>query len=64
MQVGKSIYNELVKLEKKMWNREDYSEEDITLFSDAMDYIENNKKDFIEFYKKGGDNAKLGNKRY
>lgn len=47
---GTRIYEELVKLEKKLWNREDYSEEDIPLFSNAMDFIEAHEKEFEEFF--------------
>lgn len=47
---GKQIYEELKKLEKKFWNREDYGEEDIPLFSNAMDFIEAHKKEFEEFF--------------
>lgn len=47
---GTQIYEELVKLEKKLWNREDYNEEDIPLFSNAMDFITANRKEFEEFF--------------
>lgn len=47
---GERIFEDAVSLEKKLWNREDYGEEDITLFSNIMDYIENNKEDFIKSF--------------
>lgn len=47
---GERIFEDAVNLEKKLWNREDYGEEDITLFSNIMDYIENNKEDFINSF--------------
>lgn len=50
MAVGLKIWDGLVELEKKMWNREDYSEDDITLLSNAMDYIEENKEDFYKYF--------------
>lgn len=49
--VGTQIFNDLVALEKKFWDRADYSEDDITTFSNAMDFIEENLKEFKEFFK-------------
>ena len=49
--IGREIFNDLVELEKKLWNREDYSEDDITTLSDAMDFIEVHLKEFEEFFK-------------
>lgn len=49
--VGKKIFDDLVALEKKFWNREDYSEDDITTFSNAMDFIEEHLEEFKEFFK-------------
>lgn len=54
MDTGKKIYNELVALEKRLWNREDYGEEDITLFSNAMDFIADNLAEFTEYFDKKG----------
>ena len=51
MMIGKEIFNDLVDLEKKFWNREDYSEDDITTFSNAMDFIEEHLEEFEEFFK-------------
>lgn len=51
MEIGKEIFNDLVKLEQKLWNREDYSEDDITTFSNAMDFIEKYLEEFIEYFK-------------
>ena len=48
--MGEKIFDELVKLEKKLWDREDYGEEDIPLFSNAMDFISEHKEDFIKFF--------------
>lgn len=50
MKAGEEIYKALTELEKKLWNREDYSEEDIPLFSNAMDFITANKEAFEEFF--------------
>ena len=47
---GEQVFESLVELERKMWNRESYNEEDITLLSDAMDFIEYYKKEFEEFF--------------
>lgn len=47
--VGEKILLELWELEKKFWDRADYSEEDIPLFSNAMDFIEENSDKFIEY---------------
>ena len=49
--VGTQIFDDLVALEKKFWNRVDYSEDDITTFSNAMDFIEENLEEFKEFFK-------------
>lgn len=48
--VGEKIYDDAVELEKRLWNREEYFEEDITLFSNIMDYIEHNREDFIKSF--------------
>lgn len=48
---GNNMFDDLVNFEKRLWNREDYYEEDITLFSWVVDYIEANKKDFEKFVK-------------
>lgn len=49
--VGTQIFNDLVDLEKKFWNREDYSEDDITTLSNAMDFIEEYLEEFKEYFK-------------
>lgn len=49
--VGTQIFDDLVELEKKFWNRVDYSEDDITTFSNAMDFIEEHLEEFKEFFK-------------
>lgn len=49
--VGTQIFDDLVALEKKFWNRADYSEDDITTFSNAMDFIEEHLEEFKEFFK-------------
>ena len=51
MSVGKRIWDDLVTLEKKFWNREDYSEDDITTLSNVIDYIESNREDFENYFK-------------
>lgn len=51
MEIGKKIFNDLVELEKKFWNRADYSEDDITTFSNAMDFIEEHLEEFEEYFK-------------
>lgn len=51
MSVGERIWDDLVTLEKKFWNREDYSEDDITTLSNAIDYIESNREDFENYFK-------------
>lgn len=48
---GARIFDDLVTLEKKLWNREDYSEDDITTFSNAMDFIEEYLEEFKEYFK-------------
>lgn len=53
--IGKEIFNDLVKLEQKLWNREDYSEDDITTFSNAMDFIEKYLEEFKEYFKEKED---------
>ena len=50
MTISEKIYKDLVALEKKMWNREDYSEEDIPLFSSVMDFITDNRTLFMEYF--------------
>lgn len=49
--VGAKIFDNLVALEKKFWNREDYSEDDITTLSNAMDFIEEHLEEFKEYFK-------------
>ena len=49
--VGTQIFNDLVALEKKFWDRADYSEDDITTLSNAMDFIEEHLEEFKEFFK-------------
>lgn len=49
--VGTQIFNDLVALEKKFWDRADYSEDDITTLSNAMDFIEENLEEFKKFFK-------------
>lgn len=49
--VGTQIFDDLIVLEKKMWDRADYSEDDITTFSNAMDFIEEHLEEFKEFFK-------------
>ena len=49
--IGKKIFNDLVTLENKLWNRADYNEEDITTFSNAMDFIETYLDEFKEYFK-------------
>lgn len=53
--IGKKIFNDLVTLENKLWNREDYSEDDITTFSNAMDFIEKYLEEFMEYFKEKED---------
>lgn len=48
--IGKNIFEDLVILENKLWNRADYNEEDITTFSNAMDFIEANLDEFKEYF--------------
>ena len=50
MNKGEEIWDALVELEKKFWNREDYSEEDVTLLSDVIDYIESDREDFVRYF--------------
>lgn len=52
MEKGEEIYDALVELERKLWSREDYSEEDIVTFSNAMDYVESNLEDFKKFFER------------
>lgn len=49
--IGTQIFNDLVKLENKMWKREDYSEDNITTFSNAMDFIEEHLEEFKKYFK-------------
>ena len=51
MEIGKEIFEDLVTLENKLWNRADYNEEDITTFSNAMDFIEAYLDEFKEYFK-------------
>lgn len=47
---GEQTFTDLIKLEHKFWNREDYAEEDIPLFSNAVDFIESHYREFLEFF--------------
>lgn len=51
MSVGERIWDDLVALEKKFWNMEDYSEDDITTLSNVIDYIESDREDFEDYFK-------------
>lgn len=53
--IGTQIFDDLVVLEKKFWNRADYSEDDITTFSNAMDFIEEHLEEFKEYFKEKYD---------
>lgn len=48
--VGEQVYSDAVDFEKRLWNREDYGEDDITLFSNIMDFVEANLKSFIAYH--------------
>lgn len=50
MKKGEEIFNALVELERKFWNREDYGEEDIPLLSNAMNFIAENLTEFTEYF--------------
>lgn len=51
MEKGEEIYRNLVELEKRLWDTGEYFEDDKTLLSDAMDFIENHLQEFKEFFK-------------
>lgn len=46
---GEQVFADLIKLEHKFWNREDYGEEDIPLFTTALDFIESQYREFKKF---------------
>lgn len=46
---GEQTFADLIKLEHTFWNREDYTEEDIPLFSTAVDFIESHYREFLKF---------------
>ena len=50
--ISDKIYDEAIELENRMWNREDYCEEHITLFSNIMDFIDSNREAFNNFFDK------------
>lgn len=52
---GEQTFTDLIKLEHKFWNREDYTEEDIPLFSTAVDFIESHYREFVEFCKSSSE---------
>lgn len=54
MNIGEKIWDDLVALEKKFWNREDYSEDDITTLSNVIDYIESDREDFENYFNEKG----------
>lgn len=50
--ISDKIYDEAIELENRMWNREDYSEEHITLFSNIMDFIDSDREAFNNYFDK------------
>ena len=50
--ISDKIYDEAIELENRMWNREDYAEEHITLFSNIMDFIDSNREAFNDYFDK------------
>lgn len=46
---GERTFGDLVLLEHKLWDRKDYNEEDLPLFSIALDFIESHYSEFKEF---------------
>ena len=52
MKKGEQIFDALIALEKKFWDREDYNEDDITVLSNAMDFIEEHHDEFCEYFEK------------
>lgn len=40
--LGEKLWDNAVELEKRLWDRDEYYEEDIVLFSDIMDYLTEN----------------------
>lgn len=46
---SEELFEELLKLEDRLWNREDVGDDDLPLFSHAIDFIVANKDRFIKF---------------
>ena len=46
---GEQVFADLIKLEHKFWDRKDYNEEDIPLFTIALDFIESRYREFKKF---------------
>lgn len=49
--IGSELFADLVNLEKRVWNGEDTLEEDKTLLSNIVDYVEYNLDDFKNYCK-------------
>lgn len=48
--ISDKIYEEAIELENCLWNRVDYLEEHITLFSNIMDFIDSNREAFNNYF--------------
>lgn len=46
---GEKTFGDLILLEHKLWDRKDYNEEDLPLFSIALDFIESHYREFGKF---------------
>lgn len=46
---GEKTFGDLILLEHKLWDRKDYNEEDLPLFSIALDFIESHYREFEKF---------------
>lgn len=50
MTTGENIYSDMVELEKRAWDGGDLYEEDKTLLGNVMDFIDEYKSEFINYF--------------
>ena len=53
---GRALFDGLCDLESKFWDRKDYDEDDITLYSNGLEYIKDNYDDFIMWAERKAEN--------
>ena len=55
MNTGELIYKDAVELEQRLWDRQETYEDDITLFSNIMDFVTEHKDEFVKYLNEKGE---------